>query len=73
MVIEKTQRSDILKDVIDLEDTNSGVIITLTIPLYTKMSHVDGKSDETIFHEISLFQDKIQQVFGDNEVVMCRK
>jgi len=73
MVIEKIQRSDILKDVIDLEDTNSGVIVTLTIPLYIKMSEVDGKSDETIFHEISLFQDKIQQVYRDDEAVPCQK
>jgi hypothetical protein len=65
MAIEKNQRSDILKDVIDLEDTNSGVIVTLAIPLYNKMSSIDGKNDETIFHEISLFQDRIQQVFGD--------
>jgi hypothetical protein len=65
MSIVKNQRSDILNDVIDLEDTESGVIITLEIPLYTKMSCADGKSDDTIFHEVSLFQDEAQQAYGD--------
>lgn len=76
MVIEKRQRPDYFKEgkeVVDLEDTNSGVIISLPLYQYRKMSLGDGKTDESIFHEISLFHDQCDRDFGPDGASPCRK
>ncbi len=52
--IVKRQRPDILKDVIDLEQGNE--IVTLSIPVYEWM-HNQGMTDEEIFKQVSDLQE----------------
>ena len=52
--IIKRQRPDILKDVIDLEQGNE--IVTLSIPVYERM-HNQGMTDEEIFKQVSDLQE----------------
>ena len=52
--IVKRQRPDILKDVIDLEQGNE--IVTLSIPVYERM-HNQGMTDEEIFKQVSDLQE----------------